>query len=199
MRVELYQSPGDYVRLVLEVILTIWVAIQILSEFWAIIQAKRQQVCGAPSLPCPSQPAWCFCICTLQTLTCLLTRCAYSPKQGLYFSDRCHASTVFNSICSCRAGCQGACLPSHNLHSRSLWHLLSKLRLSCALGFESLMIPDTTDPGSTKLPASCAVPAGVLFRLLQVGLEHCGLLIYRPALCLCYCLVGLCSAGRPAL
>lgn len=44
VRVELYESPGDYIRLVLEIILTIWVAIQILSEFWAIIQAKRQQV-----------------------------------------------------------------------------------------------------------------------------------------------------------
>ncbi|KAL3132313.1 hypothetical protein ABBQ32_008891 [Trebouxia sp. C0010 RCD-2024] len=43
VRVELYESPGDYIRLVLEIILTIWVAIQILSEFWAIIQAKRQQ------------------------------------------------------------------------------------------------------------------------------------------------------------
>lgn len=51
VRVELYESPGDYIRLVLEIILTIWVAIQILSEFWAIIQAKRQQVQDTPHPP----------------------------------------------------------------------------------------------------------------------------------------------------
>ena len=36
VRVELYESPGDYIRLVLEVILTIWVTIQILSEVWVV-------------------------------------------------------------------------------------------------------------------------------------------------------------------
>lgn len=51
VRVELYESAGDYVRLVLEIILTIWVCIQILSEFWNILQAKRQQVQCSP--PCP--------------------------------------------------------------------------------------------------------------------------------------------------
>ena len=44
VRVELYESSGDYVRLVLEILLTIWVCIHLLSEFWAIIQAKRRQV-----------------------------------------------------------------------------------------------------------------------------------------------------------
>ena len=44
VRVELYESAGDYVRLVLEIILTIWVTIHLLSEFWAIIQARRHQV-----------------------------------------------------------------------------------------------------------------------------------------------------------
>ena len=53
VRVELYESVGDYVRLVLEVILTIWVCIQMLSEFWAIIQAKRQQVLPLPPPPPP--------------------------------------------------------------------------------------------------------------------------------------------------
>ena len=53
VRVELYESAGDYVRLVLEIILTIWVGIQILSEFWNILQAKRQQVQCTP--PCPAK------------------------------------------------------------------------------------------------------------------------------------------------
>jgi hypothetical protein len=44
VRVELYESSGDYVRLVLEILLTIWVCIHLLSEFWAIIQARRRQV-----------------------------------------------------------------------------------------------------------------------------------------------------------
>ncbi|DBB14252.1 TPA: hypothetical protein ACH3X3_001198 [Trebouxia sp. C0006] len=43
VRVELYESSGDYVRLVLEILLTIWVCIHLLCEFWAIIQAKRRQ------------------------------------------------------------------------------------------------------------------------------------------------------------
>lgn len=50
VRVELYESAGDYVRLVLEIILSIWVCIQILSEFWNILQAKRQQVQYRPSV-----------------------------------------------------------------------------------------------------------------------------------------------------
>lgn len=45
VRVELYESAGDYVRLVLEILLTIWVTIHLLTEFWAIIQARRRQVC----------------------------------------------------------------------------------------------------------------------------------------------------------
>ncbi len=44
VRVELYESAGDYVRLVLEILLTIWVSIQMLTELWAVIQAKRRQV-----------------------------------------------------------------------------------------------------------------------------------------------------------
>jgi len=44
VRVELYESSGDYVRLVLEILLTIWVCIHLISEFWAIIQARRRQV-----------------------------------------------------------------------------------------------------------------------------------------------------------
>lgn len=44
VRVELYESSGDYVRLVLEILLTIWVCIHLFSEFWAIIQARRRQV-----------------------------------------------------------------------------------------------------------------------------------------------------------
>ena len=44
VRVELYESPGDYVRLVLEIILTIWVSCHLLAELWAVIQAKRHQV-----------------------------------------------------------------------------------------------------------------------------------------------------------
>ena len=44
VRVELYESAADYVRLVLEIILTIWVTIHLLSELWAVIQAKRRQV-----------------------------------------------------------------------------------------------------------------------------------------------------------
>lgn len=44
VRVELYESTGDYVRLVLEILLTIWVCIHLLSEFWAMIQARRHQV-----------------------------------------------------------------------------------------------------------------------------------------------------------
>lgn len=51
VRVELYESAGDYVRLVLEIILSIWVCIQILSEFWNILQAKRQQVQYSPPSP----------------------------------------------------------------------------------------------------------------------------------------------------
>ncbi|KAL0022694.1 hypothetical protein WJX77_001966 [Trebouxia sp. C0004] len=43
VRVELYESSGDYVRLVLEILLTIWVCIHLFSEFWAIIQARRRQ------------------------------------------------------------------------------------------------------------------------------------------------------------
>ena len=44
VRVELYESAGDYVRLVLEIILTIWVTCHLLAELWATIQAKRHQV-----------------------------------------------------------------------------------------------------------------------------------------------------------
>ncbi len=44
VRVELYESSGDYVRLVLEILLTIWVCIHLFSELWAIIQARRRQV-----------------------------------------------------------------------------------------------------------------------------------------------------------
>ena len=44
VRVELYETAGDYVRLVLEILLTIWVCIQLLSMLWSIIVARRRQV-----------------------------------------------------------------------------------------------------------------------------------------------------------
>ena len=43
------------------------------------------------------------------------------------------------------------------------------------------------------------VAAGLIPVLLQVTLEHRRLPVYGSALCLCHCLVGLCSAGCPAL
>lgn len=58
VRVELYESAGDYVRLVLEIILSIWVCIQLLSTFWSIIGARRRQVSHAPpgNVVVPSLP-----------------------------------------------------------------------------------------------------------------------------------------------
>ena len=41
--------------------------------------------------------------------------------------------------------------------------------------------------------------AGLFLVLLQVGLEHCGLPIHCSSLCLCDCVVGLCSEGCAAL
>ena len=53
---------------------------------------------------------------------------------------------------------------------------------------------------SVRLDENAAmVAAGLILVLLQVTLEHCRLPFYGPALCLCHCLVGLCSARCPAL
>ena len=52
VRVELYETAGDYVRLVLEILLTIWVCIQLLSMLWSILVARRHQVLLLNPFPC---------------------------------------------------------------------------------------------------------------------------------------------------
>ena len=56
VRVELYESAGDYVRLVLEILLTIWVCIQLLSMLWSIVVARRRQVTHPAHLLALDQP-----------------------------------------------------------------------------------------------------------------------------------------------
>ena len=66
VRVELYETAGDYVRLVLEILLTIWVCIQLLSMLWSIIVARRRQV--RPTIHAVPAVTNCAKICLLQLL-----------------------------------------------------------------------------------------------------------------------------------
>lgn len=47
IRVELYKTSREHVRLVLEVILTVWTCVLLVKQLWAAIRACQKQV-GAP-------------------------------------------------------------------------------------------------------------------------------------------------------
>lgn len=102
VRVELYESAGDYVRLVLEITLSIWVCIQILSEFWNILQAKRQQVQYSP--PCHGSAA------------------------GAAASSS-HVSRVLHDHLQFSADCDNCCLLTHHLQRQELKYIITYLHL----------------------------------------------------------------------
>ena len=79
LRVELYENAADYVRLTLEVLLTLGIGYTVYVEFKAIFMThmKTVSLLGAANFPCVS-PAGCYrqCCCTAQAenviLSCLL-------------------------------------------------------------------------------------------------------------------------------
>ena len=141
---------------------------------------------------------------------CPTTRTLLSSLTSLYN----HTQPESKSSCSCNSVQQ-----QKLKYTIILFTFLHHQKWGCMLFGGDCMINDNIStagwstscagraPGALSLvlwPSSCltariTVFAGIFPGVLQVSLEHCGLPVHCPAVCLCHCLVGLCSARCPAL